>query len=377
MKISRKEKVLVVGAGFAGAVLARELADSNRFHVTVIDRRSHVAGNACDEVCAQTGIRYHKYGPHIFHTNNKGIVDYLSRFTQWTPYKHKVMANVSNLGQVPIPLNLTSINKIYGLTLSGKEDMEAFLDRIRIHNSSPGNALEYLESVYGAELTELFFARYTKKMWDLDLTQMPVSVVARIPVRYDDNPYYFNDKYQLMPTNGYSEMFDRLLDHKNIEVSLGVVFNKAMEAEFLHCFNSMPIDEYFDYVFGELPYRSVVFEHVVKKPFEFEVPTVNFTDQSKYTRVTSWELYPGAGKGLVPKITYEIPCDYMQNNLERYYPVKTIDGEPQRKYEKYRDLAKKLKHVSFIGRCGQYIYYDMHQVVANSLSIANDFLATK
>lgn len=350
------------------------MADSNRFKVKVIDRRDHVAGNAYDEICAETGTRYHRYGPHIFHTNSQQIVDYLSRFTEWIPYQHKVMASVAGFGQVPVPINLSTLNRIYGLSLSCRAEMEAFLGEIRVVNAAPKNAREYLESMYGIELTELFFARYTRKMWALELDKMPVSVVARIPVRYDDSPYYFNDQYQMMPKNGYTALFDRMLDHPDIEVVLGQNFHKSMESGYEHCFNSMSIDEYFDFCYGDLPYRSIKFEHTTVQPFIFDVPTVNFTDEEPYTRVTNWNLYPGAGGGYKSIFTYEIPCDYRQNNKERYYPVKTVDGEPQRVYKQYRELASKLENLTFIGRCGQYIYYDMHQVVANSLSLANSFL---
>ncbi len=372
--MTTKTRILVVGAGFAGAVIARELADTNLYHVTVIDKRDHIAGNTYDPICPETGNRYHMYGPHIFHTNSKDIVDYLSRFTQWLPYEHQVKALVTGTGQVPLPINIDTLNLIYNEQLKTEADVNAFLDKVRIPIEKPANALEHLYSIYGKELTEQFFARYTQKMWDLGLEQMPVSVVARIPVRYDNNPNYFNDKYQMMPKNGYLELFKNMLTHENIEVKLSTAFNKMMEQDYSHCFNSMPIDEYFDFQFGELPYRSIKFEHSTDAPFEFHSPTVNYTDTGKYTRITDWQLYPGAGGGHTPKITREIPCSYKDNNLERYYPVKTIDGKPQVVYTKYRELSQKLSNKTFIGRCGQYIYYDIHQVVANSLTISKAFL---
>ena len=273
-----------------------------------------------------------------------------------------------------MPINRVTLNAHYGINLADEQEMKAFLDSVREPNDSPGNALEHLQSIYGAELTELFFGRYTRKMWGLEMEDMPVSVVARLPVRYGDDDGYFNDKYQIMPEEGYLRIFERMLDHSNIEVQLGTEFDPAMENDFSHVFNSMPIDEYFGSQFGPLPYRSIQFEHRFNEQYEYDVPTVNFTDTEKYTRKTTWALYPGCGGEVGGHVTYEIPCSYEDNNLERYYPIKTVDGWPQARYKQYEELAKSKQNMTFIGRCGQYIYYDMHQAVANSLTIAKRFL---
>ena len=363
----------MVGAGFAGAVVARELAETGKFNIDVIDKRNHIAGNAYDEVDSQTGARYHKYGPHIFHTNDKRIFDYLSQFTEWIPYRHRVEAWVDGVGAVPMPINITTVNALYGLDIASARQYEEFLDTVRIPRDRPKNAREHLESLFGIELTELFFARYTQKMWALSLDEMPASVMARLPVRKDDNPYYFNDDYQAMPAKGYTALIANMLKHPAISVSLNTSYNKAMETSYVHIFNSMPIDEYFDGIYGELPYRSIKFEHRIDEAFAAEVPTLNFSDTGRYTRKTNWENYPGCGGGDRRFITYETPCDYKENNFERYYPVKTISGEPQEVYRKYRAEADKLDKTTFIGRCGQYIYYDMHQVVANSLEAVKKF----
>ena len=206
-------QVLIVGAGFAGAVIAHELAQTDQCKVTVIDKRDHIAGNAYDPVHPGTGHRYHKYGPHIFHTNSGEIVDYLSRFTTWVPYQHKVRAVLPGGLSAPMPINRVTLNTHYGVELADEQAMKAFLDSVRVPNDKPGNALEHLQSIYGAELTELFFGRYTRKMWGLDMADMPVSVVARLPVRYGDDDGYFNDKYQIMPEDGYLRIFERMLDH--------------------------------------------------------------------------------------------------------------------------------------------------------------------
>lgn len=372
-----KKSILIVGAGFAGATIARELADSGRYKIHVIDQRNHIAGNAYDSVNAELNLRVHQYGPHIFHTNDQRIFDYLSRFTRWIPYEHRVEALVENVGYVPLPINRITLNKIYQCQLKTEEDVKNFLDTIKCHHPYPVNARQMAENIYGIELTEMFFARYTKKMWAMDLSELPAEVLSRLPVRYDDNRNYFNDKIQAMPEQGYLTLFENLLDHPDIQITLSCSFQKDMEKGYHHIFNSMPIDVYFDQKYGALPYRSIKFIHERVVDHQQPVSTVNFTDEGIYTRQTDWRLYPGCDLGKRDEIllTKEIPCDYATNNYERYYPVKTVDGAPQAIYRKYREDSQKLNHQTFIGRCGQYIYYDMHQVVANSLKIAKDFLA--
>ncbi|MEO2173988.1 MAG: UDP-galactopyranose mutase [bacterium] len=369
------KKVLVVGAGFAGAVIARVLAESGQYAITIIDKRNHIGGNTYDPVCPRTGQRYHQYGPHLFHTNNRQVLEFASRFTDWVPYKHKVNAYVEGIGQVPMPINLDTLNKFYSKNLKSADDVKMFLSSVRAPIENPGNAQEYLQNIYGVELTELFFARYSKKMWDLELEEISSAVVRRLPIRYDANPYYFNDKYQVMPRHGYLRLFENLLRHPVIEVQISQAFDRRMEKDFHHVFNSMPIDEYFDYEFGDLPYRSIIFDDSTNPSFEPEVPIVNFTDRSKFTRVTKWALIPGLGSGKLQKFTYETPCSYKENGLERYYPLNTVDKTPQKTYRKYKEFAKKsCNKTTFIGRCGQYIYYNMDQVIANSLAISKNFL---
>ena len=370
-----KKRILVVGAGFAGATIARELADSGRFAVHVIDRRHHIAGNAFDPVDPGLKLRIHRYGPHIFHTNDQRIFDYLSRFTEWLPYTHRVEAWVEGTGYVPLPINRQTLNLIYRRQLADEAEVTAFLETIRGRHDHPANARQMAENIYGPELTELFFERYTRKMWGMALSALPAEVLKRLPVRYDDNPNYFNDKIQAMPKHGYLGLFENLLDHPAISVTLDCAFEKAMEADYAHVFNSMPIDVYFDERFGALPYRSIKFQHERLAAHDQPTPTVNFTDDGIYTRQTDWRLYPGCDLGAESVLlTREIPCGYEDNDHERYYPVKTVDGAPQALYRRYRAEAEKLRHTTFIGRCGQYIYYDMHQVVANSLTIARGFL---
>ncbi|MDP2178141.1 UDP-galactopyranose mutase [Methylicorpusculum sp.] len=371
-----KKNILVVGTGFAGATVARELADSGRFKIHIIDKRDHIAGNAFDPVDDQLKLRIHRYGPHIFHTNDQRIFDYLSRFTQWLPYIHQVQALVEGTGYVPLPINRSTLNKIYNKSLTDEADVKAFLETLRCHHKHPANAREMAENIYGVELTELFFARYTLKMWGMSLSDLASEVLARLPVRYDDNVNYFDDKIQVMPAHGYLGLFETMLDHPDISITLACQFDKAMEKDYEHVFNSMPIDAYFNEQFGALPYRSIQFVHEQIEQHHQPVPTINFTNQGIYTRQTDWRLYPGCDLGANQAfLTKEIPCSYEENNFERYYPVKTVDGAPQRLYRRYCEEARKLAHMTFIGRCGQYIYYDMHQVVANSLKMAKEYLA--
>ncbi len=298
-------RILIVGSGFSGSVIARELAETGLFRITIIDRRDHIAGNAYDPIHPLTERRYHQYGPHIFHTNGTDIVDYLSQFTGWLPYAHRVRALLPSGLVVPMPINRVTVNSHYGVNLTDNQEVIKFLDNLRKHNDNAKNALEYLQSIYGEELTELFFGRYTRKMWGLDIADMPVSVVARLPVRYGDDDGYFDDKYQIMHADGYLSLFERMLDDPNIDVKLDTEFSKSMEGGYGYVFISMPIDEYFDNQFGPLPYRSIKFEHRFDEAFDEVVPTINFTDNGKYTRKTSWALYPGCGGIPGQHVTYE------------------------------------------------------------------------
>lgn len=322
------QNILVVGAGLAGSVVARELAD-NGYKVTVIDKREHIGGNCFD--FESNGIRVHKYGPHIFHTNNNKVVDWLSKFTEWIEYKHKVKALYDNKF-ITLPPNIET------------------------------------KQILGDKLFDVVYAPYTKKMWgSLNIDK---SVLDRIKVRDDLNEYYFPDcKYQYLPLNGYTKMFESILDHPNIEVRLEINFGKHMESDYNKVFNSMPIDQYYDYCYGELPYRSIKF-HNITNHFEMPTPVVNFTDENKYTRITKWEMFPNHGSGEL--YTLEEPCDYKDNNMERYYPVKDVDGKNRVVYSAYKQIPN--DKVIFIGRCGMYVYLDMDMAVATSLVTVKNFI---
>ena len=331
---------LVVGAGFAGAVIAHELANDGH-QVTIIDERDHIGGNAYDYT-NEHGIRIHKYGPHIFHTSNETVYNWVTQFDEWIEYKHKVKAQLSNGEYVTLPVN------------------------------------KLTKEIVGEEnILDIFYRPYTKKMWDKEIEELDPNILKRVAVRDDDNEYYFpKDIYQIMPKDGYTKVFEKILDHQNIVVKLNTPFHKDMESDYQHVFNSMPIDVYYDYRFGELPYRSLKF-HNVNLPMVRALPAsvVNFTNNSPYTRIAEWKNFPEHGSNdKWTTLTYEEPCDYIDNDYQRYYPVKDIDGINQTIYKTYKEIEN--TKVTFIGRCGMYVYIDMHQAVMSSLAIVKRFKET-
>lgn len=370
--------ILVVGAGFAGAVHARELADRG-WKVHVIDKRDHVAGNAFDSM-STSGVRVHRYGPHLFHTNNVQVVAWLRRFGDFVPYEHRVAARLGSGQLVPLPINRLTINTVFGTRLGSESEVRDFLACQARPIEHPANAAEYLLAHIGETLTDLFFRPYTRKMWDMDLEDLDAAVVKRIPLRYDDEDRYFpNDRFQMLPAHGYTCMFERVLDHAGIRVTTSLGFDRSMLDGYAHCFNSMPIDEYFDDAFGPLPYRSIRFHHreVASDTGHDGPATTNFTDRGRFTRETDWARLPAHRMSDSPTttVTREEPCDYRENDQERYYPVKTGDGRYDAAYRCYKALAEKDSRVTFIGRCGTYQYLDMHQVINQSLACVRAWMA--
>ncbi len=372
--------ILVVGAGFAGAVYARTLAEAG-FSVRVIDRRPHIAGNAYDEVSAQ-GVRLHRYGPHLFHTNNENVVEWLARFAVLDDYQHRVEALLADGRCVPLPVNRITINSVFGLALADEPAVRAFLASQAEPRQEIRSAADHLVAHVGPVLTDLFFRPYTRKMWQMELEALDAAVVKRIPLRCDEEDRYFpTDRFQLMPRDGYTATFERIFDHPNISVALDTAFSHAMLDHHAHCFNSMPIDEFFGYDDGALPYRSIRFHHQ-SKPDDYargRTPVVNFTDAGPFTRETDWSRLPGHRVRETGRktITVEEPCDYRDNDMERYYPVKTSDGRHDAAYRRYERRGDRLDRVSFIGRCGTYQYLDMHQVINQSLAGAKTWLALR
>jgi UDP-galactopyranose mutase len=355
---------LIVGAGFAGSVLAERLASQHGARVLLIDRREHVGGNAYDEP-NEAGILYHKYGPHIFHTNSDAVVDHLSQFTKWRPYEHRVRAFVR--GQLmPIPINRTTINTLYGLDLKSEEEAAAFL----ASRAEPVENIQTSEDVVinavGRELYELFFRGYTRKQWGLDPSELDKQVTSRIPTRTNTDDRYFTDSFQAMPLHGYTAMFTAMLDHPLIDKALGTDFRdmrgKAHELA-NHIIYTGPIDEYFDFRFGKLPYRSLKFDHrTLDKEWHQPVAVCNYPDPDvPYTRISEYKHLTGQK---LPRTT--ITYEYPSAEGDPYYPIPR--AENQALYKKYETLADTTSNVTFVGRLATYRYYNMDQIVGQALA---------
>jgi UDP-galactopyranose mutase len=353
---------LVVGAGFAGSVIAERLASQHDARVLVVDRRPHVGGNAYDHL-DEAGVLIHQYGPHIFHTNSDEIVDYLSQFTEWRPYEHKVLAEVR--GQlVPIPINRTTLNLLFGLDLKTDEEAAAYLASRAEPVAEIKTSEDVVISAVGRELYELFFQGYTRKQWGIDPSGLDKAVTARIPTRTNTDDRYFGDKHQIMPKHGYTAMFNKMLDHPNIDVLLSTDYKDIVdEIDAGHLVFTGPIDEYFGFRFGKLPYRSLRFEHKIVDQGEYQpVAVVNYPDpQVPYTRITEYKHLTGQTHAKT-SITYEYPSA----EGDPYYPIPR--AENQALFKKYEALADSTPGVTFVGRLATYRYYNMDQVVGQALT---------
>jgi UDP-galactopyranose mutase len=352
---------LIVGAGFAGSVLAERLATERGDEVLVIDKRSHIAGNAYDRHDA-AGVLMHQYGPHIFHTNSDAVFDYLSRFTAWRPYEHRVLAHVD--GQLlPVPINRTTLNRLYGLTLSSEVEAEAFLQKMAEPVAEIRTSEDVVVSRVGRELYEKFFRGYTRKQWGVDPSELDKSVTARVPTRVDEDDRYFTDRFQFMPAEGYTRMFERMLDHRNIKVMLNARFEEVRGMiPYRRLIFTGPVDEYFGFRHGRLPYRSLHFEHVtLDKPWHQPVGVVNYPQTGEYTRVTEYKHLTGQAHPRTT-LTYERSAA----DGEPYYPIPRPENAAL--YHQYEALADKEPDVWFVGRLATYRYYNMDQVVGQALA---------
>jgi UDP-galactopyranose mutase len=354
---------LIVGAGFAGTVVAEQLASAYGKRVLLIDRRPHVGGNAYDYL-DDAGILVHKYGPHIFHTNSPRVFAYLSRFTEWRPYEHRVVASV-NGRLVPFPINIDTVNAIYN-TNHDAASLEAFLQSIAEPVAQAKTSEEAVVGKVGRHLYELFFRNYTRKQWGLDPSQLDASVAARVPARLDHDDRYFTDEYQAMPLRGYTRMFENMIAHPNITTMLGVDYREA-RAEVPHreVIFTGPIDEYFDFRFDKLPYRSVEFRHETHACDVFQsAPVVNYPNDHEYTRITEFKYLTGQAHPRT-SIVYEFP----RGEGDPYYPI------PRKRnaelYKRYKTLADATRNVHFVGRLATYKYYNMDQVVAQALALVD------
>ncbi|HEX2099594.1 MAG TPA: UDP-galactopyranose mutase [Candidatus Synoicihabitans sp.] len=352
---------IIVGAGFAGSVLAERLARGLDQRVLIIDRRAHIGGNAYD--CHdEHGVLIHRYGPHIFHTNSAEIFDYLSRFTEWRQYQHRVRACVDGR-LVPIPINLNTINELYGLNLDSA-GMRAFLENVAEKREKIATSEDVVVNGVGRELYEKFFRGYTRKQWGLDPSELDAQVTARVPVRYNRDDRYFTDTYQAMPARGFTHMFGNMLDHPNIKIMLNTDYREIQhEIRHTQLIFTGPVDEYFDYRYGRLPYRCLEFKHETHfKPTFQSAPVINYPNEYAYTRVTEFKYLTGQEHPLT-SIVYEFP----RADGDPYYPIPRADNAAL--YKKYQLLAEQTPNVHFVGRLATYRYYNMDQVVGQALTL--------
>ena len=365
----RKVKNLVVGCGLSGIVLAERIASQKQEEVLIIDKRDHIGGNIFDYRDAETGITVHKYGPHVFHTNNKEVWDYLSQFTDWHRFMYRVKAVMDGI-EVNIPFNLDSLNKVFPTSLANKLEIKllekfGFNKKIPILELRQSNDkdLEFLaQYVY-----EKVFLGYTIKQWGVKPEDLDPSVSGRVPVYISRDDRYFQDKYQAIPADGYTEMVNNILKNPLIKVELNTDFNDVRnDIEYDRLFFSGAIDEFFGYEFGKLPYRSL---DIVFKTHNTEYlqsgPQINYPENYDYTRSVEYKYYLDE-KSDRTIVSYEYSSPYDGKN-ERYYPIP--GSANQSLYDKYAQKAKQLKNIWFVGRLGDYKYYNMDQTVARALEL--------
>jgi len=359
--------VLVVGAGFSGAVVAERLA-SRGLSVMVVDRRPHIGGNAYD-CLDRHGVLIHPYGPHIFHTNSDRILEYLSQFTRWRPYEHRVLAKVGEK-LLPIPININTVNQLYGLDLD-ESTIQDFYDQVREPREDISTSEDVVLNAVGRDLYEKFFRGYTRKQWGLDPSQLSSAVTARIPTRTNRDDRYFTDTHQYMPAEGFTRMFTNILDQPGIRVETGFDFLKRRNAfKARHIVYTGPIDAYFNFCHGRLPYRSIEFEHehLPDTPRYQPVAVVNFPCDHDYTRITEFRHLTGQAHSGT-SIVREFPCD----DGDPYYPVPRPENEAL--FKRYEALALAERDVTFVGRLAMYRYYNMDQCVGAALKAADTVLS--
>lgn len=356
---------LIVGAGFAGAVCAQRLADQGK-RVLIIDKRDHIGGNAYDRY-DEDGVLIHPYGPHIFHTNSKKIFEYLSQFTDWRFYEHRVLAEV-NGHKYPIPINKTTINKLYGLDLDEK-GVANYLEQVREARDPIKTSEDVVLNSVGTDLCNKFFRGYTRKQWGLDLSELSAGVAARIPTRTNDDDRYFTDNFQFMPAQGYTKMFERMLASEKITLRLSTELADIKDSiNYGHMIYTGPVDAYFKHCYGKLPYRSLSFEHqhLANTSCYQETGTVNYPNEGEFTRITEFKYLTGqqhAGTSIVR--------EYPRAEGEPYYPVPRPENEAL--FKRYQSLAEAEQGVSFVGRLAQYKYYNMDQVVGAAIACVEKF----
>lgn len=360
----------IAGAGFSGAVVARELAEAGH-HVDVFETRPHVAGNCHTERHAETGVLVHQYGPHLFHTPFEHVWLYVNRFSRFLPYTHRVRA-VSQGRVYSLPVNLLTINQFFGTAMSPAE-AEAFIaERADQTITDPVSFEDQALRFVGPELYEAFFAGYTKKQWGVEPTELPASILKRLPLRFNYDDGYFNHPFQGMPEHGYTPIVEKILDHPGIDVHLSRGLGRGELDQFDHAFWSGPIDTFFEHEHGRLGYRTLDFEPEVHQGDFQGCAVMNYCDADvPYTRITEhkhfapWETHEGT-------VTYREFSRSCEPDDIPYYPIRLVQEKEQLVH--YVELAREVPGTTFLGRLGTYRYLDMDQTIAEALAAAEGFL---
>jgi UDP-galactopyranose mutase len=352
-------KIKIIGAGLSGIVVAN-LLSSYVESIDIYDKRDHIGGNCYDYY--HNGVLTHKYGAHLFHTDSDKVFNYLNQFTDWHEYKHVVKVNLDGT-YYDMPINRQTVNKFFRVDLQTEQEVRDFLEAKRLH-IEPTNAEEQVLSLVGEELYEAFFKEYTKKQWNKDPKDLDKSITGRIPVRYNDDPYYFDHPYQCMPKDGFTAMFTRMLRRPNIAIHLGQEIGHLEGDDETIVIWTGKIDEYYNYTFGELEYRSLKFEFIpVEKEFYQEYAVVNYTGQEPYTRIL--EMKHATGQCISNTV---IVKEYPSDTGESYYPI--INPRNLKILEEYQELSIE-RNTYFLGRLGGYKYTDMNQTIKGAFDLAD------
>ena len=361
-----KTDILIIGAGISGATLAERYASAGRT-VTVLEKRNHIAGNCYDHY-DDNGILVSAYGAHLFHTNDEEVWEYVNRFGEWYPWEHRVVARVDGK-TVPIPVNMTTVNTLFGLNLRSEDEMQQWLDRNRIPFEKPANGEEAVLNRVGPVLYDKMFRHYTKKQWDKYPEELHASVLERIPVRQNTDDRYFSDTYQALPKGGYTRIFENMLNHPNITVRLNTDYFDVQEEyeAYGKLFYTGPIDRFFEFrdaLTERLEYRSINFvTEVLDQEYHQENSVVNYPGREvDFTRIVEYKHF---GDQKSPKTT--IVKEFTVDGGEPYYPVP--NEKNQKIYEQYRAKAEALTDVYFVGRLANYKYFNMDQAFKNALDL--------